>query len=98
MRMKEKISNCITRTFFNAVTISILIGGFSCSRDAGTGSNSVSNEVTAVEKTEIKMVGHWLHEGDREKLLHEVNNEFEFLNQDLKISMKFPEDLYDPSD
>lgn len=44
--------------------------------------------------TQVNMVGHWLGEGKREKLVREFVNEFEFVNQDIKINMKFPEDLY----
>jgi ABC-type glycerol-3-phosphate transport system substrate-binding protein len=38
----------------------------------------------------LNFIGHWLDEGKKEQLLHELINEFEFLNQDIKINMQFP--------
>jgi ABC-type glycerol-3-phosphate transport system substrate-binding protein len=40
------------------------------------------------------MVGHWFNEGDRQKLLLEANNDFEFLNQDIAVQLAFPEEIY----
>lgn len=71
----------------------------SCTRDAGSDASETAKPIPpAAPKSQINMVGHWLNEGDREKLLLEVNNEYEFLNQDVHINMKFPEQLYAPTD
>src|SRR5208283_1313941 len=43
---------------------------------------------------QIHIVGHWLKEGMREKLVREFVNEFEFVNQEIRVNMKFPEELY----
>ncbi len=45
-------------------------------------------------KKTINIIGHWLNEGKREKLMRELVNEFEFLNQDYTINLAFPEQLY----
>jgi hypothetical protein len=47
---------------------------------------------------QLNFIGHWKNEGTREKLVCEVANEFEFINQDIKINLKFPEELYNADD
>ncbi len=51
--------------------------------------NSTQNTV----KT-LKVIGHWLNEGKRENLVREFANEFEFLNQDYRVNLVFPEQIY----
>lgn len=48
-------------------------------------------------RSEINWVGHWLKEGQKEKLVREIANEYEFLNQEIKINLKFPEEIYNTS-
>lgn len=43
---------------------------------------------------QINWIGNWLNEGDKEKLMREEANEYEFLNQNIKINLKFPEEIY----
>jgi len=45
-------------------------------------------------KIQINWVGHWYKEGEKEILVREIANEYEFLNQDIKINLKFPEEIY----
>lgn len=45
-------------------------------------------------KSTVNWIGHWKGEGKRMALVSEVANEFEFLNQDVKVNLKFPEDVY----
>jgi len=47
-----------------------------------------------VNPTQLNFLGHWLGEGKKEQLLKELINEFEFTNQDVKINMKYPEEIY----
>src|SRR5271166_1411034 len=44
--------------------------------------------------TPINWIGNWLNEGDKEILMREEANEYEFLNQNIKINLKFPEEVY----
>jgi ABC-type sugar transport system, periplasmic component len=44
--------------------------------------------------TALNIVGHWADEGKKEQMLKELINEFEFTNQDIKINMKYPEQIY----
>lgn len=41
----------------------------------------------------INWMGYWKGEGKREVLIQKVLDEFEFLHQDVRINMKFPEDI-----
>lgn len=50
------------------------------------------------EVVQLNMIGHWWDEGKREDLLRETANEFEFLNQGIKVNYKFPEEVYGGSD
>lgn len=43
---------------------------------------------------QINWIGNWLNEGNKEKLILEEANEYEFLHQNIKINLKFPEDVY----
>ena len=52
-----------------------------------------SNEIERPEQTEIKMVGQWLGQGDREQFIREFVRDYNFLHQDKKVTMIFPEDL-----
>lgn len=46
------------------------------------------------QKVQINWIGHWLGEGDKENLVKEVANEYEFLNQNVQVNLKFPEEVY----
>jgi len=51
-------------------------------------------KIDAKSTSQINWIGHWKNEGKREQLVKEVANEFEFLNQDIKVNLKFPEEVY----
>jgi len=42
---------------------------------------------------EINWIGYWKGEGKRETLIYKVLNEFSFLHQNIKVNMKFPQDI-----
>jgi ABC-type glycerol-3-phosphate transport system substrate-binding protein len=67
-----------------------------CVQNQTTDSSDQSNKNVAIEKakTQLNLVGHWLHEGKRENLIRDLANEFEFLNQDCKVNLIFPEEIY----
>jgi len=52
-----------------------------------------SNETKRPEQTQIKMVGQWLGQADRENFIREFVREYNFLHQDQKVTMDFPEDF-----
>lgn len=45
-------------------------------------------------KAKINWVAQWRGEGDKEVLLKEIANEYEFLNQDIRVNLVFRDDLY----
>jgi len=52
----------------------------------------------AIEKpnqtTTINVIGHWLNEGKREAFVRNFAREYEFQNQNVKVNLKFPEEIY----
>ena len=59
--------------------------------DKGIGSQSSTSNVKQIE---IKMVGQWYGQGDRERLIREFVKEYNFLHQDIKINLKFANEIY----
>jgi ABC-type glycerol-3-phosphate transport system substrate-binding protein len=49
-------------------------------------------------KTQINWIGQWTGEGDKEVLIRQIANEYEFLHQDVTVNLKFKEDIYKLSD
>lgn len=83
----------IVRKLFIVVGFLIL---YSCSRHSDEKDNGavVANDGVQQAKTELNFVGHWLYQAKREDMVRELANEFEFLNQDCKVNLKFPEEVY----
>lgn len=83
--------------FFTPIILFAAIWSFSsCNNKSGDASNSeksTSAQIERPEQIEIKMVGQWLGQADREKFIREFVREYNFLHQDKKISMVFYEDL-----
>lgn len=52
-----------------------------------------TDKIERTEQTEIKMVGQWLGQADREKFIREFVREYNFLHQDQKVTMVFAEEL-----
>jgi ABC-type glycerol-3-phosphate transport system substrate-binding protein len=69
---------------------------FSCSKDDKKKIDGIVTQhvVSQQAKTDLNFVGHWLYQAKREDMVRELANEFEFLNQDCKVNLKFPEDIY----
>jgi len=57
--------------------------------------NLQSRDITKLNsRTEINWIGQWVGEGDKEKFIRELANEYEFRNQEVKVNLKFKDDLY----
>src|SRR5271166_4338624 len=65
-----------------------------CKNINGPAKNENKAITNPKEVVQLNMVGHWLNEGKREQLLHEFITEFEFVNQDINVNIKFPEEIY----
>lgn len=75
--------------------IILIIGINSCTNIDNQNSTSQLVEYNSnKEQVEIKFVGQWLGQGFRELLVREFVKEYNFLNQDVRIILKFPEEIY----
>lgn len=83
------------RNLFNLILLVVVLLG-SCKRGILNEVNGKKTEVQAV--TQVNWVGHWKNEGERGNLVREVATEYEFLHQNIKVNLKFPEDLYNADD
>ncbi len=62
---------------------------FTCACKSRIGDSNVKKNIK-LEPMSLNFIGHWKDEGKKEQLLYELINEFEFLNQDIKINLEFP--------
>lgn len=63
-------------------------------RNANVTSGSINNSTSVKQVKTLNVIGHWLNEGRRENFVRELANEYEFLNQDYKVNLVFPEQIY----
>ena len=85
------------RTFVKVLKTSLFIILFflnSCYIDTLHRNANNDKPLQKIESVQLNFIGHWLGEGKKEQLIKEIINEFEFTNQDVKINMKFPEEVY----
>jgi ABC-type glycerol-3-phosphate transport system substrate-binding protein len=45
-------------------------------------------------KSSVNWIGHWLGQDKRETLVREVAREFEFLNPEIEVNLKFPQEIF----
>jgi hypothetical protein len=57
-------------------------------------SNAKAKQIEQVNPVKVRFLGHWINEGKREQLVRDVAKEFEFTHQEIKIELKFPEEIY----
>jgi ABC-type glycerol-3-phosphate transport system substrate-binding protein len=76
---------------FNISLVFLLLIFFSCKKEESTSNSKLTNVQVS---SEVNWIGHWKNAGKREQLVREVANEFEFLNQNIKVNLKFPEEVY----
>ncbi|MFA9392113.1 MAG: extracellular solute-binding protein [Prolixibacteraceae bacterium] len=85
--MKRKID---THIFLLVLPLLLLMG---CNRYQYI--DIKSNQLNIVKQTKtINMIGHWKGEGDREKFVTNTVLDYGFKNQEIKINLKFPEEVY----
>lgn len=80
----------ITASVF--LLIVAIFSSCSDSQQNGNGKDQAT-EIEHPEQTEIKLVGQWLGQGDREKFMREFVREYNFLHQDKKVTMVFQEEI-----
>jgi ABC-type glycerol-3-phosphate transport system substrate-binding protein len=85
---QKKLKLVCVDTFIMLIACCALI---SCTETTAKKTYKDSNVVASGQ---VNWIGHWRDEGKKAKLVREMANEFEFLNQDIKVNLIFPEDLY----
>lgn len=63
-----------------------------CSKDSDDIEGKVISKST--EPVTINFIGHWLNEGKREDLVRNYVRDYEFRNQQVRINLKFPEEVF----
>ena len=90
-KRKFNIFHVIKHLIFLLLSMFFLL--FGCSNDETNISNAKA--IGKIEQpTTINFIGHWLGEGDREFLVRNFARDYEFQNQNIKINLKFPEEVY----
>jgi hypothetical protein len=54
----------------------------------------INTNKTKATTSQVRFIGQWLNEGKREKLVRDFTRKYEFENQDVKVVLKFPEEIY----
>lgn len=68
---------------------------YSCNEGINQNLKIVGKPIEPIKiKAQINWVGQWAGEGDKERFLRELANEYEFLNQDINVNLKFRDDIY----
>lgn len=65
----------------------------SCTDNSDDYHSVILNEETHTPK-QLNFIGHWFGEGAKEQLVRDLTREYEFLNQEVLINLKFPEEVY----
>ncbi len=76
------------------IIICLTLSHFACTKEHSNNNLESYKSLQKVEPVQLNFIGHWLDEGKKEQMLKELINEFEFVNQDVKINMVWAEKLY----
>jgi hypothetical protein len=92
-RTTSFIKKPVHRLHFILILLFSMLLFCQCSRHDEASSNSGKVEKTT-QTTTINVIGHWLNEGKREAFVRNFAREYEFQNQNIKVNLKFPEEIY----
>ena len=82
------------RYLYLYIIIFLLCISLSCKNNNSSGTDIKGKPIVIKETVELKWIGHWQGEGLKEQMVKDIAREFEFENQDIKVTLKFPEELY----
>jgi hypothetical protein len=74
-----------------ALIVLLILSNCSGNESSFTNSKTLSDQSS---KTTVNFIGHWYGEGLREDLVRNISREYEFENQQVRVNMKFPEEVY----
>jgi len=66
----------------------------SCSKNNGQTELVKGNAIVKKEPVQLNWVGQWKGEGLKEKLVRDIARQFEFENPDIKVNLKFHQDIF----
>ncbi len=75
----------------------ILIILFSCQNKEKQYNTNTAKPIELKAAIQLNWIGHWKNEGLKEVLVHEIAREFEFENPDIKVNLKFPQEIFGDS-
>lgn len=86
--------------FNSKILLIVLLGLWNCGCDENSRGVLSGEKVSGVVPVDtVNFVGHWLNEGKRELFVRNLARVYEFENQNVKVNLKFPEEIYyDPQD
>ena len=97
--LKHKIKSLVAALVFVCLLATgyagqVLPVAFQSNTNQNESGKSISSN-TADEKSHshVNWMGHWLYEDLRETLVREVAKEFEFENYDIRLNLKFPQEI-----
>jgi ABC-type glycerol-3-phosphate transport system substrate-binding protein len=96
----KRLSLRVPRVIHRLVVISVLVMTLATCQRRTSPSPEYSSPIAILENAEatstpvqLNWMGHWLYEDKRETLVRQVAQEFAFLNQDIDINLKFPQEI-----
>jgi len=91
MRVKK-----IYKTLKKLTAIILLTAfGISCSTNQSDNNIISGNQILKKEPVQLNWIGQWKNEGLKGKLVRDIARQFEFENPDIKVNLKFHQDIYD---
>ena len=81
----------LVRHIFSFALIFALV---SCSVGVKEAKEKATHSTQQSEITQINFIGQWLNEGMREDLVRNVARSYEFEHQNVRVNLKFPEEVY----
>jgi len=68
-----------------------------CSKNFKSSKQNSDKPIEKKEPIELNWIGHWQNEGKKGDLVREIARKFEFENPDIKVNLKFPQDIFKDS-
>jgi len=82
------------RILIKIIAIMLIAFVISCSSKQSVNIDIKGKEINPIEPVQLNWIGQWRDEGLKGKLIKDIARQFEFENPDIKINLKFPEDLF----
>lgn len=85
----------IMNQYIWTIAIFLLFTLGACSSEFEKVRKNSQKELNPITYTkQVNFIGQWYNEGDRELLVRNIARKYEFLHQDVKVNLKFPEEVF----